>query len=66
MCRYGKARKGYEDKIDGLVELTYRSVEEHVSSEPSIVSAMAQRPNPSVKINASIAWVCPFQREIVS
>jgi len=55
MCRYGKARKGYEDKIDGLVELTYRSVEEHVSSEPSIVSAMAQRPNPSVKINASIA-----------
>jgi len=47
--------RGYEDKVDELVKLTFLSVEKHVASEPSIVSAMAQQASPSVKIDASIA-----------
>jgi len=47
--------RGYEDTVDVLVKLTVQSVEKHVASEPSIVSAMAQQASPSVKIDASIA-----------
>jgi hypothetical protein len=47
--------RGHEDKVDELVKLTFLSVEKHVASEPSIVSAMAQQASPSVKIDASIA-----------
>jgi len=49
------ATRGYEDTVDMLVKLTFLSVEKHVASEPSIVSAMAQQASPSVKIDASIA-----------
>jgi hypothetical protein len=49
------ATGGYEATVDSLVKLTFLSVEKHVASEPSIVSAMAQQASPSVKIDGSIA-----------
>ena len=49
------AEKGYEDTLDNLIKLTFRNVQEHVTEGPSIVSAIAQKVSPGVKIDASIA-----------
>lgn len=48
------AQKGYEHTLNDLVQLTTNMVHEHVTEEASIVSAMAQRVNPNVKVDASI------------
>jgi hypothetical protein len=46
---------GFEDTILDLVELTVNSVNEHVATVASIVTAIAQKVNPEVKIAGSIA-----------
>jgi hypothetical protein len=48
-------RKGFESTVVDLVELTFESVKKHVAAEASIVSAIAQKINPEVKIAGSIA-----------
>ncbi|KAI6010232.1 hypothetical protein EDC04DRAFT_2770033 [Pisolithus marmoratus] len=45
---------GYEDTLPKLVQLTYSMVSERVAHEPSVVSNMAQRVNPDLKIQGSI------------
>jgi hypothetical protein len=47
----------FEDTLRDLVGLTFDSVKKHVAAEASVVTAIAQRINPQVKIDASIAWV---------
>jgi len=46
--------KGYEDALSKLIKLTYDHVREHVAREASIVSAIAQKVDPGVNIDASI------------
>jgi hypothetical protein len=48
-------RKGFESTVVDLVELTFDSVKQHVATAASIVSAIAQKINPEVKIAGSIA-----------
>jgi hypothetical protein len=47
--------EGFEDTILDLVGLTFDSVNKHVAAAASIVSAIAQKINPEVKIAGSIA-----------
>jgi hypothetical protein len=47
--------EGFEDTLLDLVGLTFDSVNKHVAMAASIVSAIAQRINPEVKIAGSIA-----------
>jgi hypothetical protein len=47
-------RKGYENTLRDLVRLTFDNVREHVTGDASTVTAIAQRVNPGVNIDASI------------
>jgi hypothetical protein len=47
-------RKGFESTVVDLVELTFDSVKKHVATAASIVTAIAQKINPEVKIAGSI------------
>jgi hypothetical protein len=48
------AEPGHETTLLGLIQLTYNSVYNYLKA-PSIVSAVAQKVNPGVNIDASIA-----------
>jgi len=47
-------KSGYDDTLNELIRLTFDNVREHVAKEASIVTAMAQKVNPGVKIDGSI------------
>ena len=55
MAVISPVKKGYENTLSDLIKLTFDRVSEHVAKEASIVSAIAQRVNPGVKIDGSIA-----------
>ncbi|KAI6095585.1 hypothetical protein EDD16DRAFT_1528512 [Pisolithus croceorrhizus] len=46
--------EGYENTLPKLVQLTYSMVSQWVAHEPSVVSNMAQRVNPALKIQGTI------------
>ncbi|KAI6127408.1 hypothetical protein EDD16DRAFT_1473345 [Pisolithus croceorrhizus] len=46
--------EGYENTLPKLVQLTYSMVSKWVAHEPSVVSNMAQRVNPTLKIQGTI------------
>ncbi|KAI6100890.1 hypothetical protein EV401DRAFT_846713 [Pisolithus croceorrhizus] len=46
--------EGYENTLPKLVQLTYSMVSQWVAHEPSVVSNMAQRVNPALKIHGTI------------
>ncbi|KAI6023591.1 hypothetical protein BKA83DRAFT_4261648 [Pisolithus microcarpus] len=46
--------EGYEKTLPELVQLTYSMVSQWVAHEPSVVSNMAQRVNPALKIQGTI------------
>lgn len=47
-------QEGYESTLDDLIQITFDNVKEHVAKEASIVTAIAQKVSPSVKIKGSI------------
>jgi len=47
-------KKGYENTLRDLIRLTFDNVREHVTGDASTVTAIAQRVNPGVNIDASI------------
>lgn len=49
------ARKGYEDTLSNLIQLTFDLVKDKIPMEASVVTAIAQRVNPSVSIEGCIA-----------
>jgi hypothetical protein len=49
------AHEEYRDTLSKLIELTYSHVRKHVAEEASIVTAIAQKVSPGVKIDGSIA-----------
>jgi hypothetical protein len=53
-CRCHLARAEYKELLAGLIKFTFDHVSEHVATEASVVSAIAQRADPGVKIDASI------------
>lgn len=63
MCNL--ARKGHEPTLSALVQKTYDLVNQHVTLEASVVAAIAQRVNPSVNIEGSIAWAISPQLQSV-
>lgn len=48
--------EGFEETLSSLIKLTFDHVHEHVAKEASIVTAIAQRISPRVKIDASIQY----------
>lgn len=46
--------EGYEKTLPELIQLTYSMVSQWVAHEPSVVSNMAQRVNPALKIQGTI------------
>jgi DNA-binding protein YbaB len=49
------AMEGYEDTLSDLIRVTFNNVYQHMAEEASVVSAIAQKVNPGVKIDGSIA-----------
>ena len=53
-CSATLAKPGYEKTLSDLIKLTFNNVYEHVAQDASVLSAMAQKVDPNVKITASI------------
>ncbi|KAG8749004.1 hypothetical protein FRC14_001769 [Serendipita sp. 396] len=46
---------GYETTLTDLIEITFKNVQQHVSPEAAVSTAIAQKPNSAVKIEGCIA-----------
>ncbi|KIM19792.1 hypothetical protein M408DRAFT_30924 [Serendipita vermifera MAFF 305830] len=47
-------QEGYKNTLADLIQLTFDNVKNHVAKEASVVTAIAQRVNPNVKVDGSI------------